>query len=140
MSKLIIRKRVSLEFLGDAYKDAYIEFRSIPVDDYDDLIGKMNVEGDGNANAAILGILKDYYLSGKFPNDKDELEELDSKEELGGLDKEAVIECFGKLTGQDLKGMIEKKLEMKDQGASEEELNEVGTDVDPKSEEQSKSG
>jgi hypothetical protein len=140
MSKLIIRKRVGLEFLGEQYSAAYIEFRSIPVGDYDALIQKINKVEDAKANEAILNILKDYFLGGKFPNDDGEPEDLDGKEELDGLDRDALIECFGKLTGQDLKGMIATKAELRAQGASDLEIDAVGTDVDPKSEPPLKDG
>jgi hypothetical protein len=113
MSKLIIRKRVTLEFLGDAYKEAYLEFKSIPVADYDDLIAKTNSAKGSESFTVILDILKSYYLGGKFPNDKNELEDLESKEELDSLDRDALIECFAKLTGQDFKGMMDKKIELK---------------------------
>jgi hypothetical protein len=80
VSKLVIRKRVTLEFLGDEYKDAYLDFKSIPVGDYDKLIDEIKAAGEGDnkkANAAILKILKEYYLGGKFPNDKGVVEDLD---------------------------------------------------------------
>jgi hypothetical protein len=37
MSKLVIKKRVSLEFLGEDYKDAFIVFRSIPLAEYEQI-------------------------------------------------------------------------------------------------------
>lgn len=142
MSKLIIRKRVSLEFLGDEYKDAYIDFRAIPVDNYDDLMTKVNEGAADNskANKAILDILKEYYLGGKFPNEKGELEDIDSKEELGGLTADAVLECFGKMTGQDLSGVVKKRAELVAEGAPQAEIENVKVDVDPKSDTLSKPG
>lgn len=41
MSKIIIRKRVGLGFLGDEYKEAYLTFRSIPLTDYEDITKKL---------------------------------------------------------------------------------------------------
>lgn len=35
MSKIIIKKKVSLDFLGDEYSRAYITFRAIPLPDYE---------------------------------------------------------------------------------------------------------
>lgn len=142
MSKIVIRKRVSLEFLGDEYKDAYLDFKSVPVGDYDGLLDQIKAVGDDNkkANAAILKILQDYYLGGKFPNEKGELEDLDSKDELSGLDKDTLLECFGKMTGQDLKAALATKQDMANSGAPDEELDKVEVDVDPKSETPSKPG
>lgn len=34
MSKIVIKKRVSLEFLGEEYKEAYLLFKAIPLADY----------------------------------------------------------------------------------------------------------
>jgi hypothetical protein len=134
MSKLVIRKRVTLEFLGDDYKAAYIDFRSIPVGDYGSLLDtiKTSSDDDKKANAAILQILKEYYLKGEFPNEEGKMESLDSKEELDGLDKDALIECFGKLTGQDIKGALDT---IAAGGPADQAV-----DVDPKSEAPSKPG
>lgn len=143
MSKLVIRKRVTLEFLGDEYKDAFIDFKSIPVGDYDKLIDEIKAAGDGDnqkANSVILGILKEYYLGGKFPNEQGTLEELDSKDELDGLDKDALLECFGKMTGQDLKGALDEKTALAASGAPQEVVDGVEVQVDPKSEQPSKLG
>jgi hypothetical protein len=107
MSKLVIKKKVYLDFLGEEYAEAYIEFRSIPVGDYDDLlkkIGEAEKDDSGNkTNTTILDILKEYYLNSSFPNDEGKLESLDDKEELDNLDSQAIIRCFSKLTGQDIK-------------------------------------
>ncbi len=143
MSKLVIRKRVTLEFLGDEYKESFLDFKSIPVGDYDKLIDEIKEAGEGDnnaANAVILKLLKTYYIGGKFPNDKGILEELDSPDELNGLDKDAILECFGKMTGQNLKGALEEKVELSKGGAPQEVVDAVEVDVDPKSEDQSKPG
>ncbi len=34
MAKIVIKKKISLEFLGEEYKDAYLVFRTIPMSDY----------------------------------------------------------------------------------------------------------
>lgn len=138
MSKLVIKKRVSLEFLGDEYKDAYIDFKSIPVPDYPQLLEEINKSKQ--PNSTILDILKTYYVNGKFPNAEGNLEDLDSKDELDALDKDTLLECFGKITGQDLRGMVETKEKMAAEGASQEEIDGVAIDVNPKSEEPSKLG
>lgn len=128
MSKLVIRKRVTLEFLGDEYKEAYLVFRSIPVSEYDGLLTKIKGVGEDNskANDLILGILKSHYIEGKFPDDKGELEALDGKEELDGLDRDALLQCFGVLTGQDIKAAADAP--------------EQGVTLSPKSDTPSKPG
>lgn len=134
MSKIVIKRTVSLEFLGPDYAEAYLVFRSIPVSDYEDImkelpsinsrlarlvekadkhdlteqenaelveLQKANAEENKKSFDLILSYLKKYYIGGKFPNEKGELEDIDSKDELAGLDKEAVLKCFNALTGQD---------------------------------------
>ena len=142
MSKLVIRKRVTLEFLGDEYKDAYIDFRSVPVGDFDELTKSIEkADKENKANQEILSILKKYYLGGKFPNEKGELESLDSKEELDGLNADALIECFGKMTGQDLAGAAKAQQDLIAKGMTPEQAAEaVQVTVDPKSDTPSKNG
>lgn len=136
MSKLVIRKRVTLEFLGDEYKEAFIDFKSVPVGDYDKLIESVKAGQDDNkkANKIILGILKQYYISGQFPNEDGVLENLDSEDELENLDREALLQCFGKMTGQDFSGAIKEQEELAAQGAPDEVLEGVEVEADPKSE------
>ncbi len=142
MSKIVIRKRVDLYFLGEECKGAYIDFRSVPVGDYDKLIDDIkSSEGDDKkANGVILKILKNYYLGGKYPNDKGELEDIDTVDELDNLDKDALLECFGKVTGQDISGVTKAQKELAEQGASQEEIEGVQVDIDPKSDMPSKLG
>lgn len=93
---IVIRKRVSFDFLGDEYKDAYITFQSIPLKDFDE-IGKevQKAQDDGKAGSYILEVLKKYFLDGSFPG-SDKL----TPDDLDGLDQESVIKCFTMFTGQ----------------------------------------
>lgn len=140
MSKLIIKKRVSLDFLGDEYKDASITFRSMPIPDYEVIASEIKNVKDGEANKAILEIVKRYYVSAEFPNDDGVLEPLDSKDELDQMDADMLIECFGRLTGRDIKGLIEKQEELANQGAPKEVIEGIEVTPDPKSSDQSKPG
>lgn len=63
MSKIIIKKRVSLAFLGEPYKDAELVFRSIPLSEYGKLMDDM-------------------------PTTNPEIQELTEKVQLGGADDE----------------------------------------------------
>jgi hypothetical protein len=127
VSKLIIRKRVELDFLGEEYKEAYLVFRSIPVSKYDTILGEIKGADDNQkANAVILKILKEFYIEGKFPDDDGNLADLDGAEELDGLDKDSLLECFGKITGVDIQAVAQNP--------------EAGLVVDPKSDTPSKRG
>lgn len=41
MSKIVIKKKVNLDFLGDDYKEAFIVFKSIPLKDYDKIMDEL---------------------------------------------------------------------------------------------------
>lgn len=104
MSKIVIKKRVSLDFLGDQYKNAYLVFQSIPLADYEKIyedIPEEGKEGTKKSLTLITEYLDKYFVEGKFPNEKGELEDV-VKEDLVGLDKTAAVTCFQRLTGQDV--------------------------------------
>ena len=96
---IVIKKKVSLDFLGEEYKDAYLEFQSIPLKDFDEMGDRLqNAEANGEKpNAIILEILKKYFVDGKFPG-MDKLVASD----LDGLDATTAVQCFATFTGQDL--------------------------------------
>lgn len=102
MAKLVIKKRVSLDFLGDDYKDAYLTFKGIPVKDYSKILAEMpNEESGDNAKAIelMLKCLTDYFIEGKFPNDKGELESVSAEDVADSIDQATAITCFERLVG-----------------------------------------
>lgn len=95
---IVIKKRVSFDFLGSDYKDAYINFQSIPLKDFDALGSEVQkAQDEGKAGSFILDALKKYFIDGSFPD----LPKL-VVDDLDGLDQESVIKCFAIFTGQDL--------------------------------------
>lgn len=133
MSKIVIKKRVSLAFLGDEYKEAELVFKSIPLSDYDKFIAdtpksnpelielakkvklnqatpeeqerltKLSAENSDDSKKSlhmIMSYLKEYFISGNFPNTKTGVLESVEASDLDGLDQEAAIHCFETLTGQ----------------------------------------
>lgn len=101
---MIIKKKVSLGFLGEEYKDAYLTFKSIPVIEFEEIQNKLKALEGGKDAAAIkyiLELLKSHYLSGEFPDDSGKLEDV-KKEDLDQLDSQTLLECFKTFTGQDL--------------------------------------
>lgn len=91
---IVIKKRVSLEFLGEEYQDAYITFQSIPLSKYDEIIDQQTEDKKGYLKF-IISTLKKYFLDGKFPG----IEELEA-DDLDGLDEDSCIRCFQIITGQ----------------------------------------
>lgn len=95
---IVIKKRVNFDFLGDEYKDSYINFQSIPVKDFDLLSKEVDkAQEDGKAGEYILELLKKYFIDGKFVG----IETLVS-DDLEGLDQESVLKCFAIFTGQEI--------------------------------------
>lgn len=107
MGKIVIRKRISLDFLGEGYSDAYIVFKSIPGSDYKGIIAKFPKEEKetGESFIIIKGILQDYFIEGEFPVDG-KPEKL-SKDDIDEFDREALIECFQILMGQKMDPKLE---------------------------------
>lgn len=101
MSKIVIKKRVNFEFLGDEYKDSYLNFKSIPVSEFDKItkdIEQLEKEKKGYMSF-ILNVLKDHFIDGKFLGQDLGSED---KDEIDNLDSESTIRCFKLLTGQEL--------------------------------------
>jgi len=97
---LVIKKKITLEFLGDEYKDAYLVFQSIPIADIGDIEKKMPDEDAADKLSSLtilLDILKKYFITGEFPNDQGTLEPV-TREDIGSIDSEVAVHCFQRLT------------------------------------------
>jgi len=94
MAEIIIKKKVSLEFLGDEYKDSFITFRSIPIGEYQELVEKIDEVEDNKSLSEITKILEKYFVEGLFDGQKL------AKEDINQFDGETVLKCFETLTGQ----------------------------------------
>lgn len=104
MGKIVIKRKVSLSFLGEQYSEAYINFRTIPVKDYIELEEKMPKQDDTNTSnktfvPMVIELLKKYFSDGKFPDETGELVDLDA-DDIDDLDSETTITCFNVLVGQ----------------------------------------
>lgn len=96
MAKIVIKKRITLEFLGDEYKDDFLVFKSIPLKAYEELIPKLEKMSEDSVKsvALIKQILEDNFIEGTFQN------EPVNKEDLADFDMETLVKCFGLFTGQ----------------------------------------
>ena len=108
---IVIKKRVSLDFLGEDYKDAYLVFQSIPAGDFDELLPQLKnpKEGDDNSSKLLLDLLKKYFIKGEFPDDDGKLSTVES-DDLTGLDLTSLVKCFQLFTGQELDPKVETPL------------------------------
>lgn len=101
MSRIEIRKRISLDFLGEDYKEAYLEFKSLPIREYKENIAQSKALDGKDAGAAVDYIgtfLEARFVSGKFPI-AGKMEEL-SADDVRDFDAEVIYRCFQALTGQ----------------------------------------
>lgn len=123
--KIVIKKHVDLAFLGEEYKDAYINFKAIPISDFEQIRKDMGKADENQTAASFLQpFLKKYFVNGKFPDDDGKLQNLD-KNDLDGLDSETILECWKEVTGQDIIGSIRKA-----QGTDSPGAEDI---IDPKS-------
>lgn len=84
MADIVIRKKVTLEFLGDDYKDCYLIFQALSVGEYETYqkkmrsIGEMDdkIEAEKEALKAIVGIVKDKFIEGKWLDQQVEINDL----------------------------------------------------------------
>ena len=101
MSRIVIKKRIALDFIGEDYKDCYLEFKTIPMKDYEKYVAMANENKDeSKAVGFITGTLQDLFISGQFIDDNNELFDI-KKDELGDFDMNVMITVFKTLTGQD---------------------------------------
>lgn len=95
MADIVIKRKITLEFLGDDHKGDYLVFRAVPVDDYNSLIGKETTDNK-EAIQLIIDTLKDKFVEGRFQ------EQDVKKEDIGKFDAQTTQKCFAVLTGQDI--------------------------------------
>ncbi len=101
MSKVVIKKKISLEFLGKDYAEGYLEFKSVSFKEYQEYLGDgLEDKPEKEAVEIITNIINKHFLGGKFPDEEGKLFEL-TKEDINDFDLETIIKVFKILTGQD---------------------------------------
>lgn len=99
---LVIKRTATFEYLGDTYKDCFLEFKSIPIVDlkqYQDIIEKAEAD-DADSTKPIIELLQKYFLNGKFLDENGQLSDVELKD-LANLDSETAVKTFKKLTDVD---------------------------------------
>ena len=102
MANIRIKKRVTLEFLGDEYNDSYLEFYALPIKEYKSLVEQIEAIGEDNQKAteAVIETLKKNFVAGKISVDG-KLEDVDA-EDIESLDIETILKSYQRYTGTDL--------------------------------------
>ena len=99
MSKIVIKKRISLDSLGDEYQDSYLTFKSISIGEAENIAKDAEIAtNDKKASVFICETLTEKFIEGKFFDGK-ELVDL-SKEDVKDIDIATCITLFEILTGQ----------------------------------------
>jgi uncharacterized protein (UPF0305 family) len=97
-----IKKRVNLAFLGEDYKDSYIEVYSITIDQLKKLIEKITLmqeqEKTGEALDFMVERVQEQFAGGSIWQDGKMTEV--RQEDLGSLPSDVYIEAFQELTGK----------------------------------------
>lgn len=95
---MIIKKRISFDFLGEEYKDAYGVFASIPVSEYPEISKTIDKEPDTvKASQQMHDLVKNKFLEGKFPDESGQLQDL-KKEEIQ-FDADLLLAVYNRLMG-----------------------------------------
>lgn len=95
---MVIKKRISFDFLGEGYEDAYGVFATIPISEYPDIAKTVDAEDNSvKKTQLMLEVVRKKFVSGKFPNDKGDLEDLTA----GGFDPdgELLLTVYNRLMG-----------------------------------------
>lgn len=93
---IVIKKRVSLEFISEEYKDSYLIFKAIPVRDYQGLQDSIKaIEKDESKGLPFIA----EQLTGRFIEGKVLGQDV-SADEIEDLPGDVFIECFNQIRGQ----------------------------------------
>lgn len=101
MANIVIKKRVSFDFLGEDYKEGYIVFRSVGIDELGSIEKKADeASAEEDSLKFIKNFLGDKFVEGKFPDveDSNKLQDLD-KNDIGKFDPETIMVIFQVLGG-----------------------------------------
>lgn len=110
MSKFVVKKRISLDFLGEGWSEAYITFSPFSFNDNLELLKfrkeviKVNAESEDKDIKALsdkmIKLLQDKFIEGRGFDGK-ELVDI-KKEDFGDLPQEVFEKVVGQLQGESL--------------------------------------
>lgn len=94
MAKIVIKNKITLEFLGEEYKDSYLEFKSMSISEYEGLLDQLNTDDNKESLKVTVKVLTDHFIDGKFLGEKVEAADLVQ------FDIQTLITCLEYFTGQ----------------------------------------
>lgn len=106
MADIIIKRKITLEFLGKDYEGDYLVFKAVPVSEHEVLMDQIDPlpegatqdqirESNKEATKLMVRCLEEKFIEGRFQNQDVK------KEDMGEFDGGTVNKCFALLTGQD---------------------------------------
>lgn len=98
MAEIVIRKRVSLDFLGEEYNESYIVLASVPVKEFDDLQNQIAKLKPGENLSFVRSEVKKRFIEGKIQQ-SGQLVDI-TTENVEDLPGEVFIEVFEYITGK----------------------------------------
>jgi len=101
VAKIVIKKRINLDFLGKDYEGGFVEFKSLSIKEVQGKLDEIANVGEDNKKAVdmMLKLLSDSFVSGTFVNG--ESSEPIEKEDLNDFDVASIIKFFQILSGSE---------------------------------------
>lgn len=100
MSKFFVKKKISLVFLGEDYKDAYIILKTVPVTEYEKLFKNTKEMTNIESTRLALNTIKERFISGEFPDENGKLTSIVVSDLDAIMDEQALNECYLTILGQ----------------------------------------
>lgn len=94
MSNIVIKKRISLDFLGSEYKDDYLEFKAIAIKQFQGLLEELKDVDNKQSLEITTRILHEQFIGGRFQGQDVKSTDLDD------FDIQTLVTCLEFLTGQ----------------------------------------
>ena len=102
---MIIKRRVSFEFLGEEYAKGYGIFKPIPLSEYPEISKTVDAEQDGvKKGQLMLERVKKQFVKGEFPDEDGNLQAIEAKD-LDDLDGDSLTRLYNNLMGPDPKAL-----------------------------------
>lgn len=96
--EIIVKKRISLDFLGEDYANSYVVFESLAIEDYKKVQAEVKAVPDGKFMEYVTEFLKNRLISGKL--DQEGGQKDITKDNFSRLDIDTMFVCYKALTGQ----------------------------------------
>jgi hypothetical protein len=100
MAKIVIKRKIDLDFLGKEYEGGFVEFKALTIKDVENQIDAIAGVGDDNKKAMsmIIQLLQDHFIGGEFVSGEDK--QTINAEDIQDFDVPSIYKFFNILSGQ----------------------------------------